>query len=237
MGFLHSFDVNTGEYLGSIRKACNQWDCPSCGERKKNKLIDGIRDGALRIVSDTSLPANQRVLRHLVLTFQTDDDTPPGLALARFRSALYKAGYNNLRFLWTKEFTRRGKRHFHILLNRHIPHSLLKHFWSNATDRKSFYVYITRADTNIRNAGAYLAKYVSKSIHSRRFRKKEHRYGHDRRTDWTPAIKDAFAKPLNIRFEFEFSPEPMKDSEFIRHLHSDSRGLDDGEKSPPGIAL
>lgn len=225
VGLLHTFDVATGEYMGSIPKACERWDCPVCGQRKKNMLIDGIRDGALRIVQDTNLPDTERVLRHVVLTFATSDDTPPGLAFSRFRAGIAKAGIKNLRYLWVKEFTRKGKRHFHLLINRHIEHSLLKHLWSNATDRKSFYVYITRADHNIRNAGAYLGKYVAKGLHSRKFRRRERRYSSDRKTDWTPALTSVFTKPLNIRFEFEFSPSPMKalSQECLRALEKKKR--------------
>jgi len=215
VGFLHISDAVTREHKCTLPAPCKRWDCPVCGERKKNILIDGTRDGALRIQQDKTLPDHERVLRHLVLTFQTDDDTPPGLALHRFFSSLWKAGYKNLRYQWVKEFTRKGKRHFHLLLNRHIPHSLLKHLWSNATDRKSFYVYITRADHSIRNAGAYIGKYVSKGIHSRKFRKGEHRYGHDRKTDWSPAVTSLFKKPDGLLFEFEYNPSSMKVSKLL----------------------
>jgi len=124
----------------------------------------------------------------------------------RLKTFLGDRGYD-IRYFSVKEFTRRGKRHLHIVMNRHIPHSLLKYGWSAATDRHSFIVHITRTDFTVNSPGGYMTKYLTKTLHSKQFAKGEHRYSHDRKTDWSPVAK--WRPPAGTEWTFQYHPSPI----------------------------
>jgi hypothetical protein len=215
----------------TIPAPCKRWDCPTCGEQKKNIAADGIRDGSLRIMQDDTQPDCMRIIRFLTLTQHTDDNTPIMEAWARFRAYMAKKGIKP-RFFGIKEHTKKGKLHLHILLNTPIPQRLISKAWKYATQGKSYIVHITRVSYKIGNPGAYMVKYLTKATHSRRFKKHEHRLFHDRRTDWKPY--KGWQPPEGISWEFVYQPSPVKLSPEIQE-RTDRPPPDEGMQTPEGI--
>lgn len=102
------------------------------------------------------------------------DDTQITEAWNRLKASLRKYGYK-FAYCWFKEFTQRGRRHMHVLLDRFIPRKLIKRLWIKATEYTSFLVKINQRP--IRSAAGYCSKYVTKDIqHEARYLYKERRY-------------------------------------------------------------
>ena len=160
-----------------IPAPCKSWSCPVCSQQKKNMVLDRIHDGQVLVREDTTLHQDFRFFRFLTLTQATDDDTPIMEAWARLRSYLLKCGYK-LIYFGVKEFTRKGKRHLHILVNQYLPFMAVKNGWILATFGKSYRVWINRVD--IKNAAGYMGKYMAKTLDHKMFLKGERRYFHSR---------------------------------------------------------
>lgn len=191
-----------------IRPApCKRYDCPHCGKIKKNQVLDKIYWGTVDIQMNTSALRSWRIIRSLTLTQHIEDPTDIMEAYNRFRTSLRDKGYRNIRYFWVKEFTRKNKRHLHILINRYIPQGVIAAAWKQATLGWSYIVHITRVNMTIRKPAGYFAKYVGKALHDQNFRKHEHRYGHDQDTDWTCY---SALPPGENKWKFEYLPSPVK---------------------------
>lgn len=205
-----------------IPKPCNRYDCPHCGKVRANQIRDKIREGCRDIEGDLEKPHSQRIIRFLTLTQETTDYQPITAAYNRFKVYLALSGYSRIRYFWIKEFTKKGKPHLHILMNRYIPQAILSECWRQATYGKSYIVHVTRVNFTIRNPAGYVTKYLSKAIHQKNFKKGEHRFGNDRETNWkaystwTPACPGAWSftyvrPPIRIRTPMkERPPEGME---------------------------
>jgi len=161
---------------GRVRDApCGSWDCPFCGPKKKMKLLARVeRGGNIGGYRWRSLTTTQHPL----------DPMPITEAWARFRHLLAKVGFKHIKFFWTKEFTVRGVRHLHCVLNAYIPHAVLKACWRKATNGISYIVDI-RSCNNVRKIAGYMSKYVTKSMmRERRFAKNERRYAFSQWFGW-----------------------------------------------------
>lgn len=151
-------------------KGCGKWDCPYCGPRKKKKLLDRVA---------TYFAGHPGECRHLTLTLSDKyDDEQITKAWNRLKASLRK--YNIiLSYVWIKEFTIKGRRHMHLLIDQFIPKTLLSRLWYLATNETSFVVQINRRP--IYNAAGYISKYVTKDVQNEtRFKHKERRYGFSR---------------------------------------------------------
>ncbi|HEY9758997.1 MAG TPA: hypothetical protein V6C97_27760, partial [Oculatellaceae cyanobacterium] len=132
-----------------------------------------------------------------------------GKYLHRFFMAIRKAGYK-FEYLWTKEFTKKGKLHVHAFITAFVPHGVIKHYWYLATDKTSYIVYIAQAE--VRSTAAYMAKYMTKgAFNDEGFRPKERRYGMSKgfREAWPELahqIKEADAQV----YEFFYKPDNTK---------------------------
>ena len=154
---------------------CNSWNCDFCAPKKKAKLMNrlqhGQETGGLR-------------WRSLTLTQQIADPMPIMLAWALMRRALADEGYRHIKFVLTKEFTRAGKRHLHILINAYLPHSMLKRLWLQVTAGSSYIVDI-RSCNDVRSLAGYMSKYIIKAIEREdQFEKGEHRYSFSQWIGW-----------------------------------------------------
>ena len=193
-----------GRYVSAdgvtIPAPCNSWRCPVCGKVKKNKVIDRIHDGQVLLSQDESLHADFRFFRFLTLTQSIEDDTPIMVAWARFRAYLAKKGIK-LVYFGVKEFTKKGKRHLHVLVNKYLRFKDVKHAWILATKGNSYRVWINRV--NVKSGAGYMTKYMSKTLHHEMFKRGERRYFHSRGIYFKNHRQ---FKPKH-KFRFEFEPK------------------------------
>lgn len=152
--------------LVKIPKGCGRWDCPYCGPIKKKRLLD-------RIAAYFSGHPNE--CRMLTLTLRSDlDDTKITMYWNRLKASLRKYGYK-FAYAWFKQFTEKGTRHLHVLLDKYVPRKLIKRLWLKATDYTSYLVKINHRP--IRSAAGYVSRYVTRDIQGEaRYLPKEHRY-------------------------------------------------------------
>jgi len=193
-----------GRYVSSggvsIPAPCNSWRCPVCGKVKKNKVIDRIHDGQVLLKQDESLHPDYRFFRFLTLTQSVDDPVPIMKAWNRFRAYFAKKGIKFVYF-GVKEFTKKGKRHLHILVNRYLRFEDIKYAWMLATEGYSWRVWINRVD--IKSGAGYMTKYMSKTLDHEMFKRGERRYFHSRGIYFKNHRK---FKPTH-KFRFEFGPK------------------------------
>lgn len=190
---------NPGGYLrdletGELRPLpCGKWTCPYCGPRKKAKLLDEIGFGG------EVIQTKGRRWRFLTLTLSTKvDGRQIDLYFARFRAILHKHGYRPVYFK-IKEFTEKGQRHLHILIDVFIPFNFLQYAWKTATEGSSFWVHIKKAQ--VRRAAGYMAKYLTKqTVFSHQFDKGEHRYSFSRHFPRVHVVRDPAADPGRYLF-------------------------------------
>jgi len=92
----------------------------------------------------------------------------------RLQNSLKKYGLR-FAYVWIKEFTKKGRRHLHVMLDRFIKKSLIKRLWIKATEGTSYIVKINHRP--IRSASGYISKYVTKDVQNeQRYMPKERRY-------------------------------------------------------------
>lgn len=160
-------DHQDGDRL--IKLPCNKWTCPYCGAIKRQRLLDDIGHGG-HIVQEQG-----RRWRFLTLTLTTHvDGRKIDLFWQRFRSYMLKRGYRPTYFK-VKEFTEKGQRHLHVLIDVFIPFNEIQYAWRLATEGTSYWVHIKKAE--VKRAAGYMAKYLTKqSVNSTQFDKGERRY-------------------------------------------------------------
>lgn len=174
-----------------IPASCRSWTCPVCGQVKKNEIMDRVKMGCNNLLVKKGVVAytpggpDAPIWRFLTLTQSTRDDSDIMDDWNRLRSSLSGCGYK-IEYFLTKEFTTKGKRHLHVLIDCWIPQKLLKRLWYKATGGKSYIVHITR--WNAHHPAAYMTKYMTKSVGEFRFAKRERRYTSSR--GFLPSMAD-----------------------------------------------
>lgn len=147
-------------------KGCGRWDCPYCGERKKRKLLD-------RIGKYYRAHPDQCRLLTLTLADNVDDERITEF-WHRLQNSLKKYGIK-FAYCWFKEFTKNGRRHLHVLIDKFIKKSLIKRLWLKATEGTSYIIKINHRP--IRSAAGYISKYITKDVQKEgRYKRKERRY-------------------------------------------------------------
>lgn len=105
----------------------------------------------------------------------------------RLLASLRKYGIQ-FQYVWMKEFTKRGRRHMHVILDRFVKRTLIEKLWRSATEQTSYRVRINHRP--IRSAAGYVFKYVSKGLQNeKRYRHKERRYSFSRGFNYEKAAK------------------------------------------------
>jgi len=184
-----------------IPAPCNSWTCPTCGPHKKNKLMDVVRIASDQIKQDKTLPAQRKIWRFLTLTQRDTDPTPIMTAWNRWRAFMAKKKIT-FDFFLVKEFTKKGKRHLHVLINRYIPSRVVMYAWRLATDGNSYVTKIARRE--IKNAAGYMTKYMTKTMEDGLFRRRERRYSCSRKYFKEARLAVAFIS--RHRFRFDYNP-------------------------------
>lgn len=211
-------NIETGEL---IPLPCNKLTCPYCGPIRKARLLDDIAYGGAII------QGQGRRWRFLTLTLSTKVD---GRNIddywTHFRANLHdwrkKQGLKSpIQFFKVKEFTEKGQRHLHVLIDTFIPFNVIQHFWRLATNGTSFWVHIKKAQ--VKSAAGYMSKYMTKqTILSNQFDKGERRYSFSRNFPRLP-------RPVR-------DPEKAKDWQFVSKVDRMYELLDAGlwyETEPP----
>ena len=168
--------------VGIIPIACRRWNCPHCGKWRKIRL-------ALRV-------ANGFFGHNDVITWtltQSPSDKSNIVKNFNILRRILKRKHNiTMKFMWVKEFTPKshhyvdikgnirfsvgGTRHLHILTLTPIDQDYLSQLWKEITHEKSYIVWVNQA--NIKNAGGYVFKYLTKAYESETgYQKNERRYG------------------------------------------------------------
>ena len=174
---------------------CKKWDCPVCSKVTVNKLLD-----------DVNIFFSGEHVRFMTLTERSTATNKKDI-MKHYRRLMdnLKIEFKGLKAFWVKEFTKRGVRHLHVALNMYIPQPRIKKLWIKATEGQSYIVHIE--DTcNIRNAAAYMMKYMTKQLSDGvHFKKYERRYGFSggkrpKHEDWDGKAKGEIEVEIDPHF-------------------------------------
>jgi hypothetical protein len=139
-----------------IRLDCKCWDCKYCGPKKARRYKNAIRDTA----------EAHKLCRFLTLTLDPcfmDRENPVAYinkAYAKWRIYLKRKLGARVVYIRILEFQKNGNPHFHILVDRFIPHSLIQSTWQAAGGGRM--VFIKYVD--IHRISRYLSKYLTKEL-------------------------------------------------------------------------
>lgn len=151
--------------------SCDRWDCEVCGKLKKWHVAEKakILFQGVDIVKQVTLTQVLGSRRNIMKDWK------------EFRRVLARAGVKLGKFFWTKEFTRKGQRHLHIIAEMpgYVDQKWLSDVWRKITKGESYRVWIN--ETDIKNAAGYVMKYLTKSFSKEcRFHPGENRFGFSR---------------------------------------------------------
>jgi len=155
---------------------CGSWTCPHCGVVKKARVCSRVAAGF-----SPEIMGGRRA-RMITLTQVLGTTRPIMKSWANFRAILAKNGIK-LQYFWTKEFTQKGERHLHVIVNAYIPFQNLRFYWWLATGGESYITWITgkedeSPDGDITSPAGYATKYLTKSFaDGSEYKKKERRFG------------------------------------------------------------
>jgi len=174
---------------------CKKWDCPVCSKVKVNKLLDEV-----------NIFFRGEHVRFMTLTERSTATNKQDI-MKHYRKLMdnLKKEHDGLKVFWVKEFTKRGVRHLHVAVNTYIPQSRIKELWIKATGGQSYIVHVE--DTSeVRNAAAYMMKYMTKQLNgSDNFKKYERRFGFNggkrpKSTDWEGKAKGEIEVEIEPHF-------------------------------------
>lgn len=152
----------------TIPLSCNRWQCAYCGRIKKWLLAEkvGLLFEGVNTVKQITITQKLGSKRNIMFD------------LKMLIRVLRRAGLEIDKYVWFKEFTRKGQRHLHILLD--IPDFVnqkwLSDVWRKVSKGESYRVWIN--ETTIEKAAAYAMKYLTKSYSGEfRYARHERRVG------------------------------------------------------------
>jgi hypothetical protein len=166
----------TGEYY---QMPCKKWNCPICGRILKNKLLDRVNRGFWG-----------EEVRFMTLTHKAGLNRDIMKDWNRFRTYLKGETHSKLKYFLTKEFTKKGTRHLHVLVNTYIEQKLIQKCWLKATQGTSYIVWINDAKC-VRDPAAYMMKYMTKNMYDEhQYGKREPRYAFSTHKEFRPIKED-----------------------------------------------
>jgi len=132
---------------------CGKWECRTCGPRKGRRICARLQK------SDEIKKLN----RLLTLPFKISKDrtweqaiAESGSVLNRFLVSL-KRVFRGLRYFWVREIGKKSFMvHFHVLVDRYMPKSLLSRLWASAGGGSIVDI------TLLRHSPSYVWKYLGK---------------------------------------------------------------------------
>jgi hypothetical protein len=165
-----------------IPLSCNRWDCVYCGRIKKWLLAEkvGLLFEGVNTVKQLTITQKLGSKRNIMKDWET------------MRKILIRAGLKIEKYVWFKEFTYKGQRHLHILLDipDYVNQKWLSDIWRKVTKGESFRVWIN--ETDIQKAAAYAMAYLTKSYQG------EYRYArHERRVGFSRGARN---------YEYPYTP-------------------------------
>jgi hypothetical protein len=108
----------------------------------------------------------------------------------RFRTSLRGLVPGKLKYFLVKEFTKKGVRHLHVLINAYIDQKTISEKWERATKGTSKIVWIEDAK-NIKNPAGYMTKYLTKNLNDEhKYGRKERRYAFSAHKEFRPIKQD-----------------------------------------------
>jgi hypothetical protein len=139
-----------------IRVNCKCWDCSYCGPRKAKRYKRAIRRTAeehrlarfLTLTVDPAKIGNDNVVRFINKTF------------AKWRVSLKRNFGVSPKYIRILEFQQNGNPHFHILIDRYVPHAWIMQSWSAVGGGRI--VNIKYVD--LHRVSRYLSKYLTKEL-------------------------------------------------------------------------
>lgn len=158
---------------GEVRELhCNSWLCPECSKRKKAILLNGIKlyfchSRYVRLWTFTASSANISISEHTQLMRAAFHVFLKNIR----RSKALNEETRRFKYVRVVEFHKSGYIHFHLLIDKFIPQSLVASIWQAAlltvhpayTDSTNGYVFV-RAQMSAKIAAGYVVKYVVKSV-------------------------------------------------------------------------
>lgn len=143
--------------------ACKMRNCPVCSVILRLQLMERVK----HFFSD------DEQLRFMTLTKSINDNAD---IMTHWHTLMVdlKRKFPGLKGFWVKEYTKRGKAHLHMIVNRYIPQEWLSERWYEIT-RTSYIVHI-EAMSDIKNPAAYMLKYMTKAMQAN-YQKGERIYG------------------------------------------------------------
>ena len=141
---------------------CSKWTCKVCGPRKVKRLRARAHYGHFHPRS------------FITLTLHTDDPVKIMAAWNRFAASLRVGGWS-FRYMLVKEWTRKGKRHLHVMAEGWLPYTKLSGLWRKATGGMSHRTH-ARGLYGMKSVLGYVTKYLSKGLGHKLFDKGERRY-------------------------------------------------------------
>jgi hypothetical protein len=139
-----------------VRVNCKCWDCSYCGPRKAKRYKRAIRRTAeehrlarfLTLTVDPAKIGDDNVVRFINKTF------------AKWRVSLKRNFGVTPKYIRILEFQQNGNPHFHILIDRYVPHSWIVQSWSAVGGGR----IINIKYVDIHRVSRYLSKYLTKEL-------------------------------------------------------------------------
>lgn len=140
----------------AIRAFCRRWTCPTCGPKKRAKLIKRILAGEPSTF--LTLTVNPSLYNTRLQAFQSATIAVNHL----FKRLRRRFRASSLQYALVWEVTKAGWPHAHILMRApYIPHDLISRHWSELTGAP---VIDIRAVKSKRAIASYIAKYLTKAL-------------------------------------------------------------------------
>jgi hypothetical protein len=160
IGTIQQPKLRTSCVVGWLRKpgrcipvSCGRWECEKCNREKGKKAWARIQNSpAIRFTRLLTLPFQITATRGW-----KEAIADSGKVLNAFLTSLRRV-IPGFQYLWVREVGRKSNMvHFHMLLDRYLPKSLLSRLWARAGGG-----YIVDIGL-IRSTASYVLKYLAKS--------------------------------------------------------------------------
>jgi len=121
--------ANTHGYAAAVQLPCKSWNCPICGPKKGKQVWKRLSQSEVQLNRMVTLPF--AIGENHNRTWQEAIEES-GKTLNSFLTSLRRV-YSRIRYFWVREIGGKSNMvHFHMLVDRYIPQSLLSALWARA---------------------------------------------------------------------------------------------------------